>query len=131
MSRTQPASYAALLLGDYSARVVLTQLVCLASLAVPFIHALQDRGNDIFSPNTIARIGATTPVECLSEYAQMTDGRFWVPLSSNEGVTVTPNVENFQACLDMCKTASCQMVTYDYQAKTCSVRVSEAPVYEG
>jgi hypothetical protein len=87
--------------------------------------------NDIFSPRTVSRLGAITPVECLSEYSQVRDGEFWLPLSSTEGVTVTPGVTSFAACVDLCTAANCQLLTYDYTAKECHVRVSEAPVYEG
>lgn len=87
--------------------------------------------NDIFTPKTVSRIGSTTPVECLSEYSQISDGEFYLLLSSNEGVTVTPGVTNFAACVDLCSAASCQLVTYDYVAKECHVRTSQAPVYEG
>lgn len=93
---------------------------------------MQGRANDIFSPATISRIGATNPVECLSEYGQMNDGSFYIPLNSDEGVTVTSGINSFQACVDLCSAqANCQLVTYDYQAKTCSVRVWIPPVYEG
>lgn len=87
--------------------------------------------NDIFTPGTVSRLGAITPVECLSEYSQVRDGEFWLPLSSTEGVTVTPGVTSFAACVDLCTAVNCQLLTYDYTAKECHVRVSEAPVYEG
>jgi hypothetical protein len=88
-------------------------------------------GNEVFSPQAVARMGATSPVECLSEYSQIVDGNYFLPLSSNEGVTEVPNVANFSACVDLCSSYDCQLVTYDYQTKNCSVRVSQAPVYEG
>jgi hypothetical protein len=68
--------------------------------------------NDMFSPRTVARLGAITPIECLSEYSQLRDGEFWLPLSSNEGVTVVPGVFSFAACVDRCTDASCQLVTF-------------------
>lgn len=79
----------------------------------------------------MSRVGAITPVECLSEYSQVRDGEFWLPLSSTEGVTVTPGVTSHAACVDLCTAANCQLLTYDYVSKECHVRVSEAPVYEG
>lgn len=87
--------------------------------------------NDIFTPRTVSRLGAITPVECLSEYSQVRDGEFWLPLSSTVGVTVTPGITSFAACVNLCTDANCQLLTYDYTAKECHVRVSAAPVYEG
>lgn len=92
----------------------------------------QKRSNDLFTPNTVTRVGATTPVECLNKYGQMNDGAFWVPLSSDEGVTVTQGVGILQACVDLCSAQQeCQLVTYDYTAQTCTVRVWLTPIYEG
>lgn len=87
--------------------------------------------NDVFIPRTVSRQGAATPIECLSEYVQMSDGNFFIPLSTTEGVTVTPNVTSFAACVELCSNTECQLLTYDYRTRHCSVRVYQAPVYEG
>jgi hypothetical protein len=88
-------------------------------------------GNDPFTPKTVARIGAASPIECLSEYSQINDGTFYLPLASNEGVTVVKDIANFADCTAECDKRQCQLVTYDYVSKECFVRTSEAPVYEG
>lgn len=88
-------------------------------------------GNDVYSPRTVARAGAASQVECLSEFSQIVDGNYFLPLSSQEGVTAIPGVANFTACVDLCSLYECQLLTYDYLTLTCAVRVSLAPVYEG
>jgi hypothetical protein len=85
----------------------------------------------MYTSRTVSRAGAAAATECLSEYSQMTDGAFYIPLSSDVGVTVTPSVTTFAECVNMCDQADCQLVTYDYKLQECSVRVSVAPVYEG
>jgi len=85
----------------------------------------------VFTPRTVARIGAASPLECLSEYSQIVDMSYFLPVSSPEGVTETRAVKSFSACVDLCSTAKCQLVTYDYREQICYVRVSQAPVYEG
>lgn len=85
----------------------------------------------MFTPRTVAHIGAASPLECLSEYSQIVDGSYFLPVSSPEGVTETPDVKSFSACVDLCYVAQCQLVTYDYRQQQCYVRVSQAPVYEG
>lgn len=88
-------------------------------------------GNDYIAPRTVSRDGAALSIECLSEYSQLSDGSFYLPLSSDAGVAVTDGVLNFTACVELCSEAECQLVTYDYRLRKCSVRVSQAPVYEG
>jgi len=85
----------------------------------------------VFTPRTVARVGAASPLECLSEYSQIVDGSYFLPVSSPEGVTETPGVKSFSACVGFCSDANCQLVTYDYRQQKCYVRVSQAPVYEG
>jgi hypothetical protein len=68
---------------------------------------------------------------CLSEYSQINDGTYYLPLSSDEGVTVVDNVPTFTACTEECDKAQCQLITYDYNTKKCYVRVSIAPILEG
>lgn len=87
--------------------------------------------NDLFVPRTISRIGASSSVDCLSEYTQLVDGAWYLPLSSSFGVSTTPNVASFSACVDLCSTSGCQLVTYDYREQTCTQRMSIAPEYEG
>ena len=85
----------------------------------------------MYASRTVSRLGATSAVDCLSEYAQISDGSFYLPLSSAEGVTVSPNITSFGACVDLCSQAACQLVTYEYVNQLCSVRVSQAPLLEG
>lgn len=87
--------------------------------------------NDAYAPGVVSRRGAVSPIDCLSEYAQMVDSAYYLQVSSDEGVTNHTNVPNFAACVDLCTAAQCQLVTYDYISRECFVRVSQAPVYEG
>lgn len=61
----------------------------------------------------------------------MVDSAYYLPVSSDEGVTNHTNIPSFPACVDLCTAAQCQLVTYDYQRRECFVRVSQAPVYAG
>lgn len=88
-------------------------------------------GVDTFTPKTVSRIGAATPIECLSEYSQVADGAYFLPLSSNEGVTTVTGVASFADCIAECDKRACQLVTYAYRTQECFVRVSQAAVYEG
>lgn len=76
-------------------------------------------------------MGVSTPCRCLSEYSQINDGTFYLPLSSDDGVTVVNSVADFTKCTEECDKAQCQLVTYDYTEQKCYVRVSVAPYYEG
>ena len=92
--------------------------------------------NDLFTPRTVSRIGAASPIECLSEYSQIVDGSFWLPISAAEdpsGNTVftVPSIADFTACTAECDKVKCQLVTYDYVSKDCILRVPLAPKYEG
>lgn len=91
----------------------------------------RNQANDYYSARTVSRPGSAEAAECLSEYSQMTDGSFWLPLSSDVGVTVTPGVTSFADCVRLCDRADCQLLTYDYVRQECHVRVSIQPVYEG
>lgn len=82
-------------------------------------------------PRTIARLGALSPLDCLSEYAQLQDGAWYIPISGTAGVNVTKGVPRFADCVGLCDTARCQLLTYDYVAQECSFRISLDPVYEG
>jgi hypothetical protein len=63
---------------------------------------LWNMGVDTFTPKTVSRIGAATPIECLSEYLQVADGAYYLPLSSNEGVTALSGVASFADCITEC-----------------------------
>lgn len=80
---------------------------------------------------TVARPGAASSLDCLSEYSQLQDGSWWLPIADSTGVNVTAGVLTFASCVELCDQARCQLVTYDYVAKECSVRVVLDPVYEG
>jgi hypothetical protein len=90
------------------------------------------KSNDVFAPTTISRTGASSPIDCVSEYAQIVDMSWFLPLLSNVATTVTAGVQSFQACVDVCSAApTCQFVTYDYVAKTCTVRNGAEVIYVG
>lgn len=85
-------------------------------------------GNDLFIPQTISRPGASSPIDCLSQFSQLVDGAFYLPLSSSDGTTLVRDVPTFAECVALCNTTNCQYVTYAYVAKTCTVRVAEPVV---
>lgn len=88
--------------------------------------------NDVFVPRTVSRTGASATVDCLSEYSQLLDSAWWLPLSSTGSTTVTQDVATFADCVALCTPSSmCQFVTYDYVAKDCLVRNAAEVVYEG
>lgn len=87
--------------------------------------------NDALSPGVVSRVGAASPVECLSSYSQIVDGNYFLPVSSDEGVTKRSGVRSFSACVDLCSAMKCQIVTYDYATRECFLRVSQTPVLEG
>jgi hypothetical protein len=87
--------------------------------------------NDLYSARTISRVMASSSIDCLSEYAQTVDGAWYLPLTSSYGTNTSNGVPSFSACVDICSSIDCQLVTYDYVARTCTTRVSIAPTYEG
>lgn len=88
--------------------------------------------NDVFTPRTISRTGASVSVDCLAEYGQLLDGSWFIPLSPGPQVTITNDIKTFAECVALCPMDStCQFVTYDYAAKTCSVRNTAEIIYEG
>lgn len=88
--------------------------------------------NDVFIPQTIARLGASSALDCVSEFCQYEDGAWFLPLQSDIATNVTSNVATFADCVAMCTAGStCQFVTYDYRARTCTVRNGADVVYEG
>jgi hypothetical protein len=79
--------------------------------------------NDLFMPQTVSRSAASGPVDCLSEYSQLKDGAWFLPLSRTEGTNVTAGVPTFADCVAVCSSdKECQLLTYDYRAQTCLVR---------
>jgi hypothetical protein len=90
-------------------------------------------GNDVFVPQTIARAGASASTDCLAEFGQLLDGHWFIPVDPNAATTtVTHDVNTFAECVGLCPANStCQFVTYDNVAKTCSARNSAEVIYEG
>jgi hypothetical protein len=79
--------------------------------------------NDLFTSQTVSRAAANSHVDCLSEYGQLKDGAWFLPLSSTEGTNVTTGVPTFADCVAVCSAdKECQLLTYDYRARTCLVR---------
>jgi hypothetical protein len=90
-------------------------------------------GNDVYVPRTIARTGASLALDCLSEYSQLVDGSWFIPVDPDApSTTVTRDVNTFAECVALCPAGSnCQFVTYDYVAKTCSARNAAEVIYDG
>lgn len=82
---------------------------------------------DLFVAQTVARLGASSSMDCLSEYAQL-DGSFFLPTGNASGTATAAGVASFAACVDICSgTFGCQLASYDYQTQTCTTRVPVAP----
>lgn len=77
------------------------------------------------------------PIFCLcccslSEFGQLIDSAWYLPLTSDVSTVVTPNMQTFAECAALCEANStCQFVTYDYNDKSCTVRNSATVVYTG
>lgn len=86
---------------------------------------------DLFTPRVVSRPAASSPVDCLSEFGQLKDGAWFLPLSSQVGTIVTDGITTFGDCVALCNTTSCQMATYDYKAQTCTTRLTQPAEMEG
>lgn len=88
----------------------------------------QDGSNDVFEISAVAKSGASSTTDCLASFAQIQDGAWWLPLSDSVTAVTTSAATNFAECVSRCTAAiDCQLVTFDYATKLCSVRVSEVP----
>jgi hypothetical protein len=87
--------------------------------------------NDVFVPRTISRQRASTSLDCVSEFGQLLDASWFLPLQSDAGTRVVQDVAVFADCVAMCVGSDCQSVTYDYIDKTCTVRNGTTPTYLG
>jgi len=71
--------------------------------------------NQPFAPSVVARAGAASPAECLSEFAQISDTAFF--MDGYAPMVNVPNATLWSDCIADCKAdAGCQYVTYDYDA---------------
>ena len=96
------------------------------------LHPHRRQSNDVFSPRTISRERASNSLDCVSEFMQLGDGAWWLPIQADNSTAVTPNVLTFAECVAQCPAGSdCQLVTYDYIKQTCTVRAGATVVYEG
>lgn len=62
---------------------------------------------DVFTPRVVSRPSATSRVDCLSEFGQLKDSSWFLPLSSDVGMTTTDGVATFSDCVALCNTTSC------------------------
>jgi hypothetical protein len=81
----------------------------------------------VFAPAAIARLGADSPADCLSELSQTEDAAWFLPYA---GAMSTTTVGTFAACAALCGT-DCQWVTFDYVSKSCSIKLYSAPELDG
>lgn len=86
---------------------------------------------DVFTPRVVSRPSASSRIDCLSEFGQLKDGSWFLPLSSDVGTTITDGITTFSACVALCNTTSCQLATYDYRAGCCMTRLAQPAVMEG
>jgi hypothetical protein len=90
------------------------------------------KSNDVFVPRIVSKTGATSSADCLSEFGQLIDGAFYLPLASDAATVVTPGIMAFADCVALCLPDSrCQLVTYNYVEKTCTVRNAQEAVLTG
>lgn len=92
--------------------------------------ACRQNGNEVFNVNAVARAGASAVTDCLASYAQILGGAWWLPLASNQGVSNSTE-QTFVDCVQRCGPPNCQMATYDYTTKMCSIRNWITPQYVG
>lgn len=90
--------------------------------------------NDPIAVPAVSRDNASASTDCLSKYAQIVDGSWYLPITPSGNVNYT-GINNFTGCLDQCDLTGepnpCQYVTYDYVTKTCFVRKMETQINVG
>jgi hypothetical protein len=78
--------------------------------------------NANYTPAVVAALGAQSPADCLSEFAQINDGAWSISISTATTNTAQPT---FDACIQSCKSNSaCEYATYDYYHQTCYLRIA-------
>lgn len=88
--------------------------------------------NGLFNPQAVSRVGATSSVACLTEFAQFADHAWWLPTTGDTNMVVTGSVVSFSDCVATCTSAAkCQYVTYDYTTQTCYMRWGAAAILAG
>lgn len=76
-------------------------------------------------------MGADSSLDCVSEFAQIVDGSWYLPTAGNTAMNITYNISTFAGCVALCTAPSCEYVTYDYRAQACYVRIAYDPEYLG
>lgn len=80
-----------------------------ASLAALCLMRCRGYSTDFFVAQTVARRGARSSMDCLSEYAQQ-DGSFFLLTGNASGIATVAGVASFAACVDICwGTSGCQL----------------------
>lgn len=86
--------------------------------------------NQPYSPATVARAGAASPADCLSEFAQISDTAWVMGTAGN--LTSVPDATEWAACVADCKAdATCQWVTFDYDTAVDSEKCFKKVVGNG
>jgi hypothetical protein len=82
-----------------------------------------DGSNTDFKPFPTSRIGATSPSDCLAEYAQVVEGFFKLSYNmSHPDFKLILGRESLGACMDYCCLQDrCAAFTFDYEAVQCYV----------
>lgn len=75
----------------------------------------------LFAPAAVARLGATSAGECLSEFAQFNYMAWHV--GGNATMEAVPDAATFEACVAAC-TGGCQYVTFDYVKNVCERKMT-------
>lgn len=100
--------------------------------SVCLIDLCRGGSNDLFAPQAVSRVGASSSVACLTQFAQFADGAWWLPTSGNTNMDVATSVATFADCAATCTSLiACQYVTYDYNTQTCYTRKSADVILAG
>lgn len=109
-------------------------LACPISTGFSFDYLAQ---NQLFVPETVARLGADSSADCLAEYAQIVDDVWF--LGGDAALTTvetigngTTNITTVVECTEACsEDADCMFVTFSYDGQVCQKKVAEAGRCDG
>jgi hypothetical protein len=74
-----------------------------------------------FNPPAAARLGAETSADCLSSYAQLAQGNWF--MGAMGAALTNDTAETFADCVDACTIdATCVFATFDYAANWCQLK---------
>lgn len=78
--------------------------------------------NQVYKPDIVARLGASSSADCLSEFGQIQDDAWFLggSVALTEATAAAGSNMTFDACVQDCKADdSCQYITYRYRTSRC------------